>query len=538
MQIKIFSKDFWKGQRLILLAFLVVHSIVAAINISYQDITNDEGPYYVYGVRWAHGQVDRIDKMDDSKSPVTALSILPRSFIQLFNPSYSANDNGKADILSGRYLLDIYTWIIAFYFFSWCTHLYDKKVWMLPMIFFLFDPMVLSYSMLIISDMAVGACVIATLYHLYRFYKTRFKEHYLFFSLWLGLGCVAKPSFIFMVPCVAVLYLILILAKRVKFHFKKTAGHGLVAILIILLVINLAYFFKDTFLPFGEQQIRSKAFQSLITNFEFLKPIPIPFPKTYFDALDLLQYHKEIGGGSSSSSYPGVYLNGETKLNGGFWYYYIVVAFYKLPLPTLLLTLFTIVSGTIYFNKKNFLEKGIWYVWPAFFFLFLLSFANTFQIGLRHVLMFYPLIFLAIAGCIFYWQTRFKYTIRIGMVLLCGMITSVAFSLPDLIPYTNELVTDKKMVYKLMNDGNIDYGQALKYIPEYIHNHPGVAIPTEKPSPGKFIVSIQQMLPYGALSPHAYNWLLHFEPVDNYKSCLLIFDISKEDIANAGLTKK
>jgi hypothetical protein len=152
--------------------------------------------------------------------------------------------------------------------------------------------------------------------------------------------------------------------------------------------------------------------------------------------------------------------------------------------------------------------------------------------------MFYPLIFLAIAGCIFYWQTRFEYTIPISMVLLCGMITSVAFSLPDLIPYTNELVTDKKMVYKLMNDGNIDYGQALKYIPEYIHNHPGVAIPTEKPSPGKFIVSIQQMLPYGALSPHAYNWLLHFEPVDNYKSCLLIFDISKEDIANAGLTKK
>jgi hypothetical protein len=94
------------------------------------------------------------------------------------------------------------------------------------------------------------------------------------------------------------------------------------------------------------------------------------------------------------------------------------------------------------------------------------------------------------------------------------------------------------MAYKIMGDSNIDYGQALKYIPEYLKQYQGTRLPKEEPRPGRYIVSIQQMVPYNALHPHAYSWLLHFKPVDEYKVSLLIFNIRKEDIANAGLNRK
>jgi hypothetical protein len=59
--------------------------------------------------------------------------------------------------------------------------------------------------------------------------------------------------------------------------------------------------------------------------------LPIPVPSSYLQSIDLLQYHAQLGG-SINNTYTGVYLLQQVNLNNGFWYYYFVVALYKIPL--------------------------------------------------------------------------------------------------------------------------------------------------------------------------------------------------------------
>jgi len=530
------ANKYGKGQQLLLLAFLLLHTIVAAICTANRDLTIDEPDYYVYGVRWAHGQVERVNKMDDSKSPFTVLSVIPRSIVQLFNPSHKAHDFGVTDMKMGRYMLVFYTFIIAIYLFLWCRRLFGEKAWILPVLFFLFDPMVLTYSMIIITDMATGACVIATCYHLFRFYQTKQVKQYSYFAIWLALACVVKASIIFLVPCFLLLWLVLLLTKQATFKLKPALTAIGINVLMFVLIINLLYQCKQTFIPIGQQKVNSAAFQGLLEKWPFIKSIPFPFPATYFESLDMLQLHKEIGGGTANSTYMGVYLHGEMRLRDGFWYYYLVTGWYKIPIATLLLFFISIVSGIMHFNWKKFLQQQVWYIWPALFLFIVLSVMNPFQIGFRHVLSIYPLFFVGVAGCITYWQQRNIKLKYVAVVLFAGMLISSAIYFPQLLPYTNEFIRDKKMVYTTMNDANIDYGQVRSKVKTFIQQHPEYSLPTIIPSAGKFIVPVNKLLPNADPSPAAvsYPWLQPFTPAAHYEYALLLYNITEEDLHRAG----
>jgi hypothetical protein len=525
-----FALQYWKGQRLLLLAFLLVHIVIAAIHISRQDVIVDEPDYYTYASRWLHGDVERTDKMFDSKTPVVAVALLPRIIKQLSQPGYQALDGGRSDVLSGRYLMVFFTIVISFYLFSWTRQLFGKKAWILPVLFFLFDPMVISYSMIITSDMASGACLLATMFHLYQFYLGKNRRHLLAFGGWLGLSFVCKASLLFLLPCLTLLYYILLITGAIRFNWKKHLGYAALLAVVSLLVINVAYFGKDSFHSLERMPLLSNSFKTL-SAVPMVTKIPIPLPENYVVALDLLQYHQEIGAGKVESSYPGVFLNGEVRRQSGFWYYYLFVGFYKIPVSILLLIVMGICTFIVSFRGTTFIQKHLWYAWPAAFFFIVLSCFNSFQIGLRHLLLIYPLFFIGIGALFNYWQTRFNYTRQIAYVLFLGMLFSVASYFPDLIPYTNEMLTDKKLVFRKIKDASIDYGQNITQRMEYIRDHPGTTLPQRQPTPGRFIATMADLIeetPESGITK--YTWLLNFEPVVHYRYSMFVFDISAEDI--------
>lgn len=525
-----FSLQFWKGQRLLLLAFLLVHVVIASVHISYQDITFDEPDYYTYAAKWLHGNVDRTDKMYDSKTPVVAVALIPRIFRQLVQPGYKATDSGVADVKQGRYFMVIWTIIIAIYLFVWTRKLFGPRAWIIPMLFFLFDPMVISFSMIITSDMASGACLIAAMFHLYMFYRNRRRKDLFIFSVWLGTGFVCKASLLFMLPCLAILYIILLLAGKIKFNLKKLAVYTIIVSVIALLVINLAYFGKESFHSLGRIPVTSGLFRSVAAN-PVISKIPVPLPENYVVALDLLQYHKEIGAGNPESSYPGVFVNGITRHHSGFWYYYLYVGFYKIPISILVLLLAGIMISVVQFRRKAFFERYLWFAWPAAFFFIVLSCFNSFQLGLRHLLLVYPLFFTGIAALIFYCRKRTRYILPVSLALFVFMIVSTGIYFPHLMAYTNEFLTDKKNVFRKIKDGSIDYGQNKKELGLYLLQHPGTRRPGSVPAPGRYIVRAMELFDEGpGSSARQYTWLLNFQPIAHYKYSMFIFDISEKDI--------
>jgi hypothetical protein len=66
-----------------LLLLMIVHVGIAFYYIAQQNITYDEPSYIEYSKRWLHGNPNRIEALDDSKTPVISFVWLPRIVKQI-----------------------------------------------------------------------------------------------------------------------------------------------------------------------------------------------------------------------------------------------------------------------------------------------------------------------------------------------------------------------------------------------------------------------------------------------------------------------
>jgi hypothetical protein len=521
-----FRSQYWKGQRLLLLVFLLLHVIVSCIYISWQNLTFDEKDYYGYSVKWLHGDVDRNNKIYDSKTPVVAIATVPRIIKQVIIPGYKAKDAGIADIRKGRYMMVLFTLITAIYLFMWSRKLFGEKAWILPVLFFLFDPLVLGFSMIVTSDMASGMCLLACSFHLWQLYLQKNIKQLIYFSIWLSLGLVCKASLLFFIPYMLIVFFILIITGKQRFHLKKLIGYAAVAGAIVIAAINLAYFGKGSFRSLKQAEFQSTSFRSLATT-NFVKEIPVPLPYSYIQGLDMLQYHGEIGAGHPESTHHGTFLGNRSKDKGGFWYYYLYVGFYKIPIATLLLLiggLFIVIFGF----RNEFFKKHIWYLLPFIFFLAILSCFNPFQTGFRHILLIYPFCFLFIAAAITFFERRFRPAKPVASAMFVYMIVTAIVYFPWLIPYTNEFMGNKKLVYRKIRDSSIDYGHNISQLEKFRKANPAYEAAYPVPKVGKYIVGAYELNTYKGRENA--SWLRNFQPVSHYQYSMFLFHISENDL--------
>ena len=324
-----------------LLAFLLIHTIVSFYYISQHNITFDEPAYIEYAKHWLHGKPERIEPLDDSKSPIVAVAWVPRMVRQVINPNYQLKDYGRKDQEEGRYMMILFSFVIAFYVYKWCSDLYGEQGWYLPLLLLLFDPLYLAYSTIISTDVATGTFLVALLYHFRKYLVLQSRMHFYLAALFTGLGIVTKQTLLFTLLLLPILSLVYYIAAKPRRSFlaRRTLLDILMFVLVLVVVINSMYYFHRTFIPFGNYTFESHTLQSLQHHLTFMHWFPVPFPESYVQSLDMIKAHAELGAGKPESTYNGVYLFHELKLSGGYWYYYLVHLWYKMPIGTMLLFL-------------------------------------------------------------------------------------------------------------------------------------------------------------------------------------------------------
>jgi hypothetical protein len=535
---KYFSLKYWKGQRLLLLAFLVLHTVVSFYYISQQSITYDEPDYIEYAKHYLHGHPERVQPLDDSKSPMVAVCWLPRIVRQIINPSYRLTDDGKKDQQEGRHMMILYSFLTAIYVFKWCRGLYGDKGWQMPLLLLLFDPLYLAYSTLMTTDLACGAFLIAVVYHFRKFLLFRSKKHFVAAAVLTGLGIVTKQTLFFLVIILPILSLLhTVLSNRFRLFFSfKSLGYVFVFGLVVLLVINGVYYFHHTLRPFGSYVFESKILNDL-QHLRWFNSIPVPLPEGYVQSLDMLKAHADIGAGKPESTFNGVYLFGDLKLKGGYWYYYLVLLWYKLPIGTLLLFTSCIILFVKNATVSGFRDKYMFLIVPTLFYLLLLSLFNQFQNGIRHLLLIFPLLFTGL-GYLFYQLRNAQWKYRgLSYAAIAYTFVTIIIYYPHLIPYTNEFISNKKTVYKKIHDSSIDYGQSEGYIHAFLSDHPEYNKASADPEPGKYAVVLGDVFNTYLKNRNVYKWYLAFEPKAHYRYTILLFDITKEDIEQADFSK-
>ncbi|MDX1955838.1 MAG: hypothetical protein SFU20_09920, partial [Chitinophagaceae bacterium] len=238
-----------------------------------------------------------------------------------------------------------------------------------------------------------------------------------------------------------------------------------------------------------------------------------------------------LGAGHPEVSGPN-YLLGETRTGNGFWHYYFISFIFKTPLSVLLLLL----GLPVVLWKMPATKKEKWTILLlltlSFYFLLVFGLTNRSQVGIRHVLMVYPLLYVVLG----YWGKavsafKWKGLLLIGFLLYTGF-TYYRFY-PNLIAYHNELVADKR-VYTIMASSNVDFGQSAFRLQKFLTNNPEYRIPDSIPQPGKYIQGVDAYL--GLMDKYKIDWLNdHFKPVGQFDHSFLLFEVTEAELRQKGI---
>jgi hypothetical protein len=446
----------------------------------------------------------------------------------------------------------------------WATQLYGWPSGLAALGLFAFSPSMLAHAHLVTLDLpgALGftACAFAAWHLLERPGLRRAVA----LGVTLGLAILLKLSASALVPALIAVALVRALRERdperpLARELARFTGLLAASGAVALLVVDLGYGLQGVFAPLADAELRDAG--ALAQLRDALPGLRLPLPLPLLEGLDLAM---NVGAGLE----PSYFLAGELSAKG-WWYYHLAAFALKTPLPLLVLGLWACVrwcAGRSGGRRDYALFVPILTIFAAN------ALFNSQQIGVRHVLAVYPLLFVAASPLI---AKPLEKLIRARRstgrarsdtsappsdwaraALSLGLVAWLAIGsllvAPRYLQYFHELAGGPAGGHRWLVDSNLDWGQDLIRLRRYMEQRgiPAVHLayfgrvdpsvygvrflPLEPGARGLVVVSASFLMgrPYfwvqgGAfrwMRAGSYTWLQQYEPVARVGS-LFLFDL-------------
>jgi hypothetical protein len=164
----------------------------------------------------------------------------------------------------------------------------------------------------------------------------------------------------------------------------------------------------------------------------------------------------------------------------GWWYYFPVVFLVKTPTADLLLFGLVVAGGLLPVVRKRLWSEAR--KWPASWatvlvpavFYFGLSMTSRIDLGIRHLLPFYPFFFIALAAGFFalIQGRRIPRAHWLLTIVVCLLAAESLAACPDYLSFFNWASGGTWRGPHYLLDSNIDWGQDLKKLKAYMGTHP------------------------------------------------------------------
>lgn len=506
-------------KKLIFILLSCIYFINGIIIINKNSITIDEGDHHSYAVRIVKGHPEKVKPYDDASAmPITVLNTVPRVIQQLGDYDLKRTDWGLKDIKDGRYISLILFYFTGIFILIWSNSLFGINAALYSFFLFTFCPNLLAHGVLLATDGYSALLTVSTAFFFWKYIQKQTILNLIYFSISLGIAQICKQSLTHLFIIFFLLSLYFFLIKDGFLLKKNLLIHLSFSLLIVLIIINTGFLFYKTGQSLHEYDFKSSFFINFRTLFSVIENFPLPIPEPYLFGMDRTKHMDEIGGGNALSS-GSIYLLGNKLVGKGFWYYYFVLFFFKTPIS--LIFIFFMLLITLVKEKGRRIDDFNIVIW--FIIIYLLIYFNFFyksQVGIRHIIMIYPLL-LAGAGCV-YKQLFANYKFILIPFIIYSIITFYSF-FPNVISYTNEFVLPKYKAYKIMADSNLDYGQGKYELKKYLTANKDVQIAKTVKQTGKIIIGVNSYL--DLYNTGEYAWLKMYEPIDHLNHCYLIFYI-------------
>ncbi len=441
--------------------------------------------------------------------------------------------------LAGRLPIVWMTVLLAALVYRWAADLGGRRAGLLALALCAFDPNIIAHGSLVTTDMAVTLWGTAALFFSARLLRRARWGYWLGAGLALGLALASKVSAISLIP---VLLLLWLLTPGLRWRSRLLAAAG--ALALAGLVLWAAYGFELRSLPGW--------------------PIPIP-AATHLEIYFSLQEHYALG-------HPAFLWGQNTSL--GWWYYFPIAFFLKTPLPTLLLGgaalgygvyrianyPFEIRDSNCEFRIRNrqSATRNL-QLFPLLLFPLLYAAStplSSVNIGYRHLLPLLPFLYILTAHLIPSTVYRLPSTIhRLPLyALLLWLLLGTARVLPYPLAFFNELAGGPDGGYRYLVDSNLDWGQNLWQLRDwlaargvervyYAHYSPADpqvyglaadwlppdprAVPFTPLDPAPGVYAIGATVLQGVYTPdvNTYAWFRSHEPLARLGHALFVYQV-------------
>jgi hypothetical protein len=383
---------------------------------------------------------------------------------------YESNDNADQIIFWGRIPVIFLSLLLGFTVFRWASELYGIEAGLFSLFLYTFSPNILAHSRLATNDLGLACFMFLACYRLWKFGSHPSVSNLFLAGLTLGLAFISKFTTFFLLPMYMVFPFVQLLQFRKKAHpsavlFKRGATMMLYVVLIVglgLLVILIAYpfylkpwyRFDETILPaiqryFPDGEIKGKAWHLVLS-------LQGPGREYALGLLGQLEHSKR---GHDT------FLGGKISQQG-WWYYQLLALAIKTPVALQIMLLLAICSSPPQ-QERGSLYNDFLLLAPPLLLLIALSMASV-QLGMRYALPVLPFAFVITGRLAQAVKLKGRLFLSAMTVLVIWYFVSSARIYPHYLAYFNEYVGGPSNGYKYLVDSNLDWGQDLKGLKEYL----------------------------------------------------------------------
>ncbi|MFC2061937.1 ArnT family glycosyltransferase [Elusimicrobiota bacterium] len=424
------------------------------------------------------------------------------------------------------------------YIFS--RNIFGEKAGVFSLFLCAFSPTIIAHSRLTVNDIAGTAGILFALYAFTRYFEKNSTKNLIILAAVSSAALLIKFNAVLLIP--------FIFAGMIITDRKKALYRFPLFIAGIMLVINIAYGFQGTF---ELKAIEYEAFSKLIPFQVFDRICHLiykitPLPVSYINSFIRLLTHGVRGHST--------FLMGDYSVTG-WWYYFPLALFLKTPLITLGLFLIWLFKCC---RPKQMKKEEIILILFAVFYS-IVSIKNKINIGHRHILPVYPIIFILMGRVYEQYKDRIrKKAVIYGLPLVYLVSTQIYF--PHYLSFFNCLIRPANG-HKYLSDSNLDWGQDLPALKNFLKKNDdpslilsffgtasrkhygidyqpllesGISVKKEgsvNPVDAEkeyLAISVTNMQAVYLSNKEIFSWLKKREPVGRAGYSIIIYDISKD----------
>ena len=389
--------------------------------------------------------------------------------------------------------------LFGFYVFKWARELYGNKAGIIALFLYSLSPTFLAHGRLVTTDVGAAAAFFIATYYIVKWLQNQNLKNMIIAGIVFGLALLTKFSLVLLIPYFILITLIWMIINKA---WKPMFGLMFIGIIAMVLVYPV-YLFHTWNYPMERQIADANHNLETYGNRLLADPVLWMNTQTYLRPYGqfftgLLMVIQRASGGNTA------YFLGEIS-NVAWSYYFPVIFLIKVPLALLALMLislfYVLPTKKLKFNSeffnKYFAEVSMlifliiyWYV----------SITSNLNIGVRHVLPVFPIFYILVSGQISMWLrmppgpilekiklspkkilvsvkmiSKDYFTLCLKYLLIIVLLGWYAFGViniyPHFLTYFNESVGGPSQGYMYATDSNLDWGQDLKRLAQFVEDN-------------------------------------------------------------------